>query len=393
RTLLRAAAPRALASSASSPSTRRTLSTAPPRRQQASWDSIDTADAFKPATALPRDPDSRPTRPASSSSSASPSSSSSRPRYRETAPARDPRGAHNPKRKGPQAERPTEPLLPPLSRSTPVSSLDPVHLHQFRLSLLQKLGRPPSPADLARELYPWLRRAYASREQVVASELDRARRAEERRVQLDLAWEWERQAAANAGIRRTEAERRKDAVVLERIARRKRDEREARERQRDLRAADALLPAERAADASSSSSTDAEANLPAWRKHQFAMRTKFPDGWAPPKRLSREAMDLVRTLARSDPVQYSVPKLADKFKVSPEAVRRILKSRFELPVEERVRREQRRKEERARMSAAGESERPAAAAARGTEGDKAAEAAPAWGGDVAAERRELRQLR
>ncbi|KPV75584.1 uncharacterized protein RHOBADRAFT_9325, partial [Rhodotorula graminis WP1] len=66
-----------------------------------------------------------------------------------------------------------------------------------------------------------------------------------------------------------------------------------------------------------------------WRKHQNAMRTKFPAGWSPPKRLSREAMDLVRTLARSDPAQYTVARLADRFKVSPEGIRRILKSNFE----------------------------------------------------------------
>ncbi|GAA5944930.1 hypothetical protein JCM3775_001105, partial [Rhodotorula graminis] len=65
---------------------------------------------------------------------------------------------------------------------------------------------------------------------------------------------------------------------------------------------------------------------------------------------------------------------------------------FELPADERAKREARRKEARARMSAgegAGEGEQ------RGEQGVTARGEgkAPAWGGDVAAERRELRQLR
>ncbi|GAA5851739.1 hypothetical protein JCM9279_004390 [Rhodotorula babjevae] len=383
----RSPCPCALARSLTSSSSR-LLSTTPTRQQQASWDSLDTDDTFKPATTLStrdRDLGHEPARPSSSSSS------SARPR-RDSPPPRSPR-VWDKKGKGKdRTDSPQEPPLPPLSTSTPLSALDPVHLHQFRLWLLQRLGRPPAPADLARELYPWLRREYTARERTVASELDAQRRKDEQRAQLDLAWEWERQAARNAGLPRTDAERRKDDAVLERIARRKRHEREARELERDLRAADALLPPVRSA--STDKDPDPDRHVPAWRKHQTAMRTKFPAGWSPPKRLSREAMDLVRTLARSDPHQYSVARLAERFKVSPEGIRRILKSNFELPADERVKREAKRKEARARISAGeaaveGEGEREQGAAGP----ERAQDTASAWGGDVAAERRELRQLR
>ncbi|GAA5898802.1 hypothetical protein JCM8208_005400 [Rhodotorula glutinis] len=379
----RSPCPCALARSFASSSSRRPLSTTPTRRQQASWDSLDTADSLKPAAALStRDHDREPSRPSS-------------PRRRDHPPP--PRSTRPWDKKGKAKDRhndsPQEPSLPPLSTSTPVSALDPVHLHQFRLWLLQRLGRPPSPADLARELYPWLRREYSQRERKVAAELDATRRRDEQRAQLDLAWEWERQAARNAGIPRSDAERRKDDAVLERIARRKRHDRGARELERDLRAADALLPPVRSASSTEhDDNPDPDRHVPAWRKHQTAMRTKFPAGWSPPKRLSREAMDLVRTLARSDPAQYSVARLAERFKVSPEGIRRILKSNFELPADERVKREARRKEARARISAGegrdeGEGEQGASVQ------EQAQGKAPAWGGDVAAERRELRQLR
>ena len=366
---------------ASSP---RLLSSTSTRRQQASWDSLDTDDSFKPATTLEatRDRDRESSRPSSTS-----------PRRRDSPPPRAARPWDKKGKAKARPEPPQEPPLPPLSPSTPLSALDPVHLHRFRLSLLQKLGRPPSPADLARDLYPWLRREYVQREQAVAAELDAVRRRDEQRAQLDLAWEWQRQAARNAGLPRSDAERRKDDAVLDRIARRKRHERDQRELERDLRAADALLPPVRSASSSSQDQDqDPDRHVPAWRKHQTAMRTKFPAGWSPPKRLSREAMDLVRTLARSDPAQYSVARLADRFKVSPEGIRRILKSNFELPADERVKREQRRKEARARTSAGGGEDAETSEQGGAAQG-QAQGAAPAWGGDVAAERRELRQLR
>ncbi|ORY92784.1 hypothetical protein BCR35DRAFT_253131, partial [Leucosporidium creatinivorum] len=65
-----------------------------------------------------------------------------------------------------------------------------------------------------------------------------------------------------------------------------------------------------------------------WFKHKQVMKAEFPTGWAPPKRISREAIDLLRLLQRSDPTVYTTPVLAERFKISPESVRRILKSQF-----------------------------------------------------------------
>jgi hypothetical protein len=69
-------------------------------------------------------------------------------------------------------------------------------------------------------------------------------------------------------------------------------------------------------------------------RHREAMKAAFPDGWNPPRKLSREAMEGLRTLHAHDPAQYTTPVLASRFKVSPEAVRRILKSKWQ-PSDER----------------------------------------------------------
>lgn len=83
------------------------------------------------------------------------------------------------------------------------------------------------------------------------------------------------------------------------------------------------------------------------RAHRDAIRKAFPEGWSPPKKLSREAMDALRQLHHADPAQFTTALLADKFRVSPEAVRRILKSKWEPSVEKRTRLAIREREERA----------------------------------------------
>ena len=102
--------------------------------------------------------------------------------------------------------------------------------------------------------------------------------------------------------------------------------------------------------------------------------TTSPSRWSPPRKLSREALSLVRLLHKSDPDLFSTPVLAERFRVSAEAIRRILKSRFELPGAEADRREAKRKEERIKeREASGEEEyakRP-------------------WSGDAGAESREM----
>ncbi|KAA1081207.1 Required for respiratory growth protein 9 mitochondrial [Puccinia graminis f. sp. tritici] len=68
---------------------------------------------------------------------------------------------------------------------------------------------------------------------------------------------------------------------------------------------------------------------PQWLIHKEALRRKFPDGWNPPKKISRPSMALLRTLHQTDPNQFSLSILSEKFKISPEAVRRILRSKWE----------------------------------------------------------------
>ncbi|KAI0739026.1 hypothetical protein C8Q80DRAFT_1203404 [Daedaleopsis nitida] len=66
-----------------------------------------------------------------------------------------------------------------------------------------------------------------------------------------------------------------------------------------------------------------------WVAHRETLKKKFPEGWAPPRKLSREAMDALRHLHQLDPARSSTQLLADKFRISPEAVRRILRSKWE----------------------------------------------------------------
>ncbi|KAJ7869169.1 Neugrin-domain-containing protein, partial [Mycena olivaceomarginata] len=73
-----------------------------------------------------------------------------------------------------------------------------------------------------------------------------------------------------------------------------------------------------------------------WAAHRATLKQAFPDGWNPPRKLSREAMEGLRQLHRVDPETFTTPVLAERFRVSPEAVRRILKSRWAPPPERRA---------------------------------------------------------
>ncbi|KAJ5484139.1 Required for respiratory growth protein 9 [Penicillium diatomitis] len=65
-----------------------------------------------------------------------------------------------------------------------------------------------------------------------------------------------------------------------------------------------------------------------WRTQKDALEKKFPQGWNPPKRLSPDALEGIRHLHATAPEQFTTSVLAEEFKVSPEAIRRILKSRW-----------------------------------------------------------------
>lgn len=82
-----------------------------------------------------------------------------------------------------------------------------------------------------------------------------------------------------------------------------------------------------------------------WQINKEALKNKFKEGWAPPKKLSPDAIDGIRHLHATSPDQFTTPVLAEQFKVSPEAIRRILKSKWrptESEMEDRRKRWQRR---------------------------------------------------
>lgn len=84
-----------------------------------------------------------------------------------------------------------------------------------------------------------------------------------------------------------------------------------------------------------------------WQLQKEALREKFPEGWNPPKKLSPDALDGIRHLHASNPERFTTEVLAAEFKVSPEAIRRILKSRWkpnETEMESRRQRWERRHE-------------------------------------------------
>lgn len=68
--------------------------------------------------------------------------------------------------------------------------------------------------------------------------------------------------------------------------------------------------------------------LEEWQAQKQALKEKFDDGWAPRKKLSPDAMEGIRGLHQQDPIKYSTAVLAQQFKVSPESIRRILKSKW-----------------------------------------------------------------
>ncbi|RUS32190.1 Neugrin-domain-containing protein [Jimgerdemannia flammicorona] len=70
-------------------------------------------------------------------------------------------------------------------------------------------------------------------------------------------------------------------------------------------------------------------DLPLWRRHRLAIKEMLgAETWNPTRKLSREKMENIRLLFRTDPAKNTVPHLAEKFLISPEAVRRILRSKF-----------------------------------------------------------------
>ncbi|KAK4970473.1 Required for respiratory growth protein 9 mitochondrial [Elasticomyces elasticus] len=91
-----------------------------------------------------------------------------------------------------------------------------------------------------------------------------------------------------------------------------------------------------------STETAAAPSLPAkkfkrepWQTQKAALASKFGEtGYAPRKLLSPDTRDGIRVLHASDPAKFTTPILSEHFKVSPEAIRRILKSKWQPSEEE-----------------------------------------------------------
>ncbi|KAI2642212.1 hypothetical protein GGS21DRAFT_487069 [Xylaria nigripes] len=83
-------------------------------------------------------------------------------------------------------------------------------------------------------------------------------------------------------------------------------------------------------DAKSRSKSDKEKITPRepWKIQKWALKDKFPEGWRPRKRLSPDAIEGIRALHWQFPEMYPLPVLSQQFKVSPDAIRRILKSKW-----------------------------------------------------------------
>lgn len=66
-----------------------------------------------------------------------------------------------------------------------------------------------------------------------------------------------------------------------------------------------------------------------WQVQKSALSRKFgTSGWSPRKRLSPDSIEGIRNIHAQYPDRYTTPVLAEQFKVSPDAIRRILKSKW-----------------------------------------------------------------
>lgn len=72
-----------------------------------------------------------------------------------------------------------------------------------------------------------------------------------------------------------------------------------------------------------------------WGIQKAALERKFGEkGWNPRKRLSPDTLSGIRALHASNPTVYNVEMLREHFKITPEAIRRILKSKWRPSSEE-----------------------------------------------------------
>ena len=95
-------------------------------------------------------------------------------------------------------------------------------------------------------------------------------------------------------------------------------------------------------DESTAEWTEGRSNRPAWQAEKEAMKKKLNgEAWNPRKKLSPDTMEGIRHLHQTQPAKFTTPVLAEHFKVSSEAIRRILKSKWRPSDEEHDERMQR----------------------------------------------------
>ncbi|OAG07115.1 required for respiratory growth protein 9, mitochondrial [Paraphaeosphaeria sporulosa] len=99
----------------------------------------------------------------------------------------------------------------------------------------------------------------------------------------------------------------------------------------------------------SSDAAEAEKERPAWMVEKEAVKRKLNgEAWNPRKKLSPDTMEGIRHLHKTQPTRFTTPVLAQHFQVSPEAIKRILKSKWRPSDEEqedRIRRWDKRGEQ------------------------------------------------
>lgn len=95
--------------------------------------------------------------------------------------------------------------------------------------------------------------------------------------------------------------------------------------------------------------TKIEKERPAWQVEKEAVKRKLNgEAWNPRKKLSPDTMEGIRHLHQTQPTRFTTPILAQHFQVSPEAIKRILKSKWRPSDEEqedRIRRWDKRGEQ------------------------------------------------
>ncbi|KAL2073509.1 hypothetical protein VTL71DRAFT_10835 [Oculimacula yallundae] len=78
-----------------------------------------------------------------------------------------------------------------------------------------------------------------------------------------------------------------------------------------------------------------------WMAEKNAVKEKYPEGYKPMKKLSPDAISGIRALHAQMPERYTTWALSQEFEVSPESIRRILKSKWRPDSEEETERQRR----------------------------------------------------